>query len=289
MAADIKKHRHDLLYRDFSLYVDSIVQKADTNLRVNEIVLSIEKGKGLKRKCMVFSLSGESYVTHRDGAFIVYTFVRNKGLHFSDDIESLLVGFLEKSNITEEDKNKDTNVFNIVRLKDFMNEMLRKLLDGTNIDFYDSVLNVDDGNMFQDVNVTNDEKFITDVQPFTSEWTNEMVDNVIGNMFNQDDYKKIQTNSIELNYPDKINHASARPFVCHYKMCNRAFKRFEHLKRHYRIHTGERPFKCKFPGCHKAFARSDNLNQHLRVHNSESQMSVSNINLRNVRYNDEKS
>ncbi|EJW01300.1 hypothetical protein EDEG_00517 [Edhazardia aedis USNM 41457] len=59
----------------------------------------------------------------------------------------------------------------------------------------------------------------------------------------------------------------ARPFVCHFRCCNRAFKRFEHLKRHYRIHTGERPFKCKFPGCQKSFARSDNLNQHLKVHN----------------------
>jgi uncharacterized Zn-finger protein len=81
--------------------------------------------------------------------------------------------------------------------------------------------------------------------------------------------------------------AHNRPFICHYRSCNRAFKRFEHLKRHYRIHTGERPFKCKYPGCHKAFARSDNLNQHLKVHSGGSSISLGHKELDHVKYLDD--
>ncbi|EHY66050.1 hypothetical protein NERG_00746 [Nematocida ausubeli] len=57
-----------------------------------------------------------------------------------------------------------------------------------------------------------------------------------------------------------------RPFTCTYSNCHKAFKRFEHLKRHYRIHTGEKPFKCMVYGCNKSFSRSDNLMQHEKIH-----------------------
>lgn len=58
-----------------------------------------------------------------------------------------------------------------------------------------------------------------------------------------------------------------RPFACDIPFCNRAFKRYEHLKRHMKMHSGERPFKCMHPGCSKSFSRSDNLNQHYKTHN----------------------
>jgi Zinc finger, C2H2 type len=58
-----------------------------------------------------------------------------------------------------------------------------------------------------------------------------------------------------------------RPFVCEYKRCKRAFKRFEHLKRHVKMHTGERPYRCRYPGCQRAFSRSDNLGAHYKTHN----------------------
>ncbi|KAL6122297.1 hypothetical protein NUSPORA_00660 [Nucleospora cyclopteri] len=58
-----------------------------------------------------------------------------------------------------------------------------------------------------------------------------------------------------------------RPFTCKVPGCNRAFKRFEHLKRHNKMHTGEKPFKCKYPGCNRGFSRSDNLNAHYKTHN----------------------
>lgn len=74
---------------------------------------------------------------------------------------------------------------------------------------------------------------------------------------------------------EKTNLQS-RPFVCNYIQCNKAFKRFEHLKRHYRIHTGEKPYRCPALGCNKTFSRSDNLNQHMKVHLDTSSLAYTN-------------
>ncbi|KAH9221637.1 hypothetical protein DL95DRAFT_402966 [Leptodontidium sp. 2 PMI_412] len=57
----------------------------------------------------------------------------------------------------------------------------------------------------------------------------------------------------------------SKTFVC--EICNRRFRRQEHLKRHYRsLHTGDKPFECH--ECGKKFSRSDNLSQHARTHGS---------------------
>lgn len=57
----------------------------------------------------------------------------------------------------------------------------------------------------------------------------------------------------------------SKTFVC--ELCNRRFRRQEHLKRHYRsLHTQEKPFECG--ECGKKFSRSDNLAQHARTHAS---------------------
>ncbi|KAI5180672.1 hypothetical protein NEOKW01_0956 [Nematocida sp. AWRm80] len=67
----------------------------------------------------------------------------------------------------------------------------------------------------------------------------------------------------------KKEEIDARPFVCTYSNCLKAFKRFEHLKRHYRIHTGEKPYRCSVLGCNKSFSRSDNLMQHSKIHTNK--------------------
>jgi hypothetical protein len=55
----------------------------------------------------------------------------------------------------------------------------------------------------------------------------------------------------------------SKTFVC--EICNRRFRRQEHLKRHYRsLHTHDKPFECN--DCGKKFSRSDNLAQHQRTH-----------------------
>ncbi|TAQ89533.1 hypothetical protein B7494_g2137 [Chlorociboria aeruginascens] len=57
----------------------------------------------------------------------------------------------------------------------------------------------------------------------------------------------------------------SKTFVC--EICNRRFRRQEHLKRHYRsLHTEDKPFECH--ECGKKFSRSDNLAQHARTHGS---------------------
>lgn len=57
----------------------------------------------------------------------------------------------------------------------------------------------------------------------------------------------------------------SKTFVC--ELCNRRFRRQEHLKRHYRsLHTQDKPFSCN--ECGKKFSRSDNLAQHARTHGS---------------------
>lgn len=70
--------------------------------------------------------------------------------------------------------------------------------------------------------------------------------------------------------PKKKEVSDNRPFICTHANCFKSFKRFEHLKRHYRIHTGEKPYKCTLPGCNKTFSRSDNLMQHEKIHTNKS-------------------
>lgn len=55
-------------------------------------------------------------------------------------------------------------------------------------------------------------------------------------------------------------HLGLRPFKCEEPNCNKAFSRKEHLMRHCVSHTGKKQFDCDI--CHKLFSRKDNLNKH---------------------------
>lgn len=57
-------------------------------------------------------------------------------------------------------------------------------------------------------------------------------------------------------------HLGLRPFKCDEPNCNKSFSRKEHLMRHVVSHTGKKMFHCEF--CQKLFSRKDNLNKHKR-------------------------
>ncbi|GAA5948192.1 hypothetical protein JCM3775_000334, partial [Rhodotorula graminis] len=60
-----------------------------------------------------------------------------------------------------------------------------------------------------------------------------------------------------------LSKAQASVHVCPAEHCTAAFKRSEHLRRHYKsVHRGEKPFPCTVAGCGKTFSRKDNLQQH---------------------------
>ncbi|AFM98754.1 Zn-finger domain-containing protein [Encephalitozoon hellem ATCC 50504] len=123
---------------------------------------------------------------------------------------------------------------------------------------------------------------VKELYPFNYQWTDSIMDGILKNIYTSDG--KRADSSAKKERPDSVKPGSRgrhmkhggslkdRPFVCTYSECKRAFKRYEHLKRHNLMHTGERPHKCKFPGCSKAFSRSDNLSQHYKVHTTTTEM-----------------
>ncbi|GAA5859287.1 hypothetical protein JCM8547_008953 [Rhodosporidiobolus lusitaniae] len=61
----------------------------------------------------------------------------------------------------------------------------------------------------------------------------------------------------------KVKKRGTAVHACPAEGCTAAFKRSEHLRRHYKsVHRGEKPWPCTIEGCGKSFSRKDNLQQH---------------------------
>ncbi|WWD02092.1 hypothetical protein V865_000130 [Kwoniella europaea PYCC6329] len=71
------------------------------------------------------------------------------------------------------------------------------------------------------------------------------------------------------NHVGAGHDAHARPHICTYADCNKAFARKSDLARHFRIHTNDRPFTCTYRGCGKSFIQRSALTVHYRVHTGE--------------------
>lgn len=122
---------------------------------------------------------------------------------------------------------------------------------------------------------------VGELYPFNHQWTDRIMDGILKSIYTSDgkpEDRDARRDAIDSSRAARGRHMKYsgslkdRPFVCTYSDCKRAFKRYEHLKRHNLMHTGERPHKCRFPGCSKAFSRSDNLSQHYKIHSATAEM-----------------
>lgn len=60
-------------------------------------------------------------------------------------------------------------------------------------------------------------------------------------------------------------HTGFRPYTC--ENCNKSFMRKEHLLRHMTSHSGQKNFTCNI--CDKSFSRNDNLLKHKKTHDKQ--------------------
>ena len=122
---------------------------------------------------------------------------------------------------------------------------------------------------------------VGELYPFNHQWTDRIMDGILKSIYTsdaggaEDCSAKRDAEASRVVRGRHMKHSGSlkdRPFVCTHSDCKRAFKRYEHLKRHNLMHTGERPHKCRFPGCSKSFSRSDNLTQHYKIHSATAEM-----------------
>jgi len=64
-------------------------------------------------------------------------------------------------------------------------------------------------------------------------------------------------------------HTGEKPYVCTFEGCSKTFATGYSFKAHSRVHTGERPYNCSHDGCEKKFKTSSDLKKHSRVHTGE--------------------
>ena len=62
-------------------------------------------------------------------------------------------------------------------------------------------------------------------------------------------------------YSHNKTHSSDKPYSC--DVCDKTFKRSQHLKDHKRIHTGEKPYHCDL--CNTSFTRISHLHRHKKT------------------------
>ncbi|KAM0671232.1 hypothetical protein OCOL_001680 [Ordospora colligata] len=276
---------------DFRSWIQKTISEADTGTdkQVDKVAIY-----GTEANVCVFHLDGQVFFDLSDIPFIlscfgignesnnVQEYLRKNGFvtrikrfdsalsHSGFElVESSLLdnGFAEKlsSYCTQKMFQKEETISNQYTAHDLGSEPMFSR------DCYDSKSPVDDQAFSSGVNK---------LYPFDYQWTDSVMDNIIKNIYTTEGHKNVanafedvqQNQSCRSRQSRSVGCMKDRPFVCSFNNCKRAFKRYEHLKRHILMHTGERPHKCRFPGCSKSFSRSDNLSQHYKIHNISNEM-----------------
>lgn len=76
--------------------------------------------------------------------------------------------------------------------------------------------------------------------------------------------KRMSSHSIK--HQSETAQKSTESILTTCDVCQKLFKRKEHLTQHLKSHVGLRPFKCDEPLCNKSFSRKEHLIRHVVSH-----------------------
>lgn len=248
---------------------NNLKHQLDPELYINEVEL-----EDFKSRIKIYNIQGFYYISVSTFQEILYIYAK------IPKNETLFEFFLEMVSIckiedtTSGNKTNELELCRIDQLTDSIFDLLRKK--------YEDLSKIEDESIFEKIDISQNKSNSLNLNnefPFEQSWSSSDFANTLNNIYTANNFLDIPNqpchNTFEL--PKKAFGRGRsrsrqvdikdRPFICEYPECKRAFKRFEHLKRHNKMHTGERPYKCKYPGCLKTFSRSDNLAQHSKIHN----------------------
>jgi hypothetical protein len=197
-----------------------------------------------------------------------------------NEIYNYIKSCVQTYRLGDVDNTLDNEDLEVCKAEDITNQVYQLVFEKQKLLLQDSEQNlfneIEMGSMSKTNTISNQEH-LNSAYPFMPNWNESSMDDILQNIYSTEYNDPLGTEDSQIKkYPGrgrcrvKQANLKERPFVCDYPDCKRAFKRFEHLKRHNKMHTGERPYKCKYPGCMKAFSRSDNLSQHFKIHNISS-------------------
>lgn len=252
----------------FEEEIHKISLKLDPENEINDINI---EDYGLKIR--IHNVNGEYYIPIDHLEDLLSFYLKTS---FKEFIKPFIKEMLNIYTINNKKENFNSKMLELCKL-DQLNDHIFGLIQKR----FAEIVKLEEESIFKKISMSSEkqDRPLIEECPFEKPWVpgNDVTD-MLTNMYSANNFIDMQINQSQIEETDKkymgrgrcrakqVN-IKDRPFVCEYPECKRAFKRFEHLKRHNKMHTGERPYKCKYPGCMKSFSRSDNLAQHFKIHN----------------------
>jgi hypothetical protein len=255
----------------FEEELHKICAKINSELKVDDVY--IEESR---LNIRFYNVNGAHYISIDNLVDLLSYYLQTS---FNDILKIFLREMINIYSINENSEDKESTVLELCKL-DQLTDHIFSLVQKRFVD----IVKIEDETLFEKIVIspTKEDPVVNRVIeecPFEQNWVKGSdMNNILTNMYSANDFIDVPNSQVQNEENDKkymgrgrcrvkqVN-IKDRPFVCEYPECKRAFKRFEHLKRHNKMHTGERPYKCRYPGCMKCFSRSDNLAQHFKIHN----------------------